>query len=262
MGIRKGSEENRACFNPFFFLSFAGNTKRIAYASSIGTNSIKKEYEDKVKQLLLRFCHIAVREDEAVKVLSGLTGRHDIIQVLDPTFLLSPKEWNEMSCKAKYELRLPSDYLFCYLIGDNPWYKEQLSVVKKLLGIDNIIVIPAEENKDFTFSEAIIYQHASPIEFVDLLQKAKYVCTDSFHATALCINHSVPFVEFMRFKDNDKKSQNSRIYDILAHFGLMARIYYADSLEWTKPINYAKVQEILTVDRQKSMDYLINAIEN
>lgn len=249
-------------FSPFYFLSFVGSCKRVAYASSIGTNSVKEDYKNAVRELLHKFNHIGVREKEAVRVLTDLTGRSDIIQVVDPTFLLSPNDWRELASNAEYEKELPEEYIFCYLIGNNPWYKDYLKDVHSIIGIKNIIIIPSAENPDFSCEGAITYQNASPIEFVDLLQKAKFVCTDSFHATALSINYSVPFVEFLRFKDDDMQSQNSRIYDLLNHYGLMERIYHKESSKWKDAIDYLSVQDVLSCDRQKSMDYLVNAIEH
>lgn len=249
-------------YDPFFFLDFVGNAKRVAYASSIGTNSINDKYKEDVRKHLLKFNHIGVRENEAVRIISELTGRDDVKQVLDPTFLLPPVEWREMSKKAEFEIKLPKEYMLCYLIGINDWYVKQLQDVRDKFNIKDIIIIPAAENPNFFVEGTCIYRHASPVEFIYLLQHAQLVCTDSFHATALSINHSVPFVEFLRFKDDDKKSQNSRIYDVLNHYGLMNRIYNAESLEWTLPINFQKVQDILIQDRKKSLDYLINAIEN
>lgn len=249
-------------FNPVFFLSFVNSKKRVAYASSIGTTSIKDEYKEEVKKQLLKFHHIGVREYEAVGVLSALTGRNDIQQVLDPTFLLEPNDWGRLAKDAMYEEDLPQDYLLCYLIGNNTWYKEQLEDVKEKLGMKDIIILPSIENPDFACEGATIYRNASPIEFVDLLQRAKFVCTDSFHATALSINHSVPFVEFVRYRDEDRNSQNSRIYDVLNHFGLSNRIYREESSEWAKSIDYNPVQEILDHDREKSLSYLVHAIEN
>lgn len=249
-------------YDPCYFLSFAKGVKKISYASSIGTNGVKDEYRNEVRKHLMEFSHIGVREMEAVNVLSNLTGRNDIVQVLDPTFLLSPEEWKEVANYSIYENKLPKDYILCYLIGKNPWYNEQLHDVQNKLGIIDIIILPAAENPDFRFDDAYIYNDASPVEFVDLLQRAKYVCTDSFHATALSINHSVPFVEFMRFDDSEKNSQNSRIYDVLSHYGLMNRIYNAQSSEWLQQIDFGHVQQILKQDRIKSLNYLLYAIEN
>jgi hypothetical protein len=66
----------------------------------------------------------------------------------------------------------------------------------------------------------------------------------------------------MRFKDTDKKSQNSRIYDLLDRYGLMNCIYQQESSAWLEPVNYLQVQDILAQDRKNSLDYLVNAIEN
>lgn len=249
-------------YDPFYFLSFADNKKRIAYASSIGTSCVKEEYKDEVRSLLNKFSHIGVREQEAVTVLSELTGRDDIRQVVDPTFLLTSDDWSDMSKDAVIEIAVPERYIFCYLIGNNDWYEAQLQDVKSRMGISDVIVIPAFENPGFTVPGAVVYRDACPVEFVYLIQHAALVCTDSFHATALSINHSVSFVEFMRFKDSDEQSQNSRIYDVLGRYHLMDRIYKNDSDAWLSPVDYQPVQEKLAEDRKSSLDYLINAIEH
>lgn len=249
-------------FNPYYFLSFAKDKKRVAYASSIGTNSIKEDCKEEVRELLLRFSHIGVREKQAVNVLNNLTGRTDICQVLDPTFLLKPEDWTKMSMDAEFEINIPQRYILCYLIGNNEWYEDQLQDVITTLGIDDIIIIPAVENPNFKSSQAVVYENASPVEFIWLLQHATFVCTDSFHATALSINNSIPFVEFMRFQDTDKQSQNSRIYDLLTHYGLLNRIYTKGETSWTTPIEYNAVQKILSNDRESSLGYLVNAINN
>lgn len=249
-------------FNTFYFLDFAKDKKRIAYASSIGTSDFPEQYKDKIKILLSFFSHISVREETGVKAISKLLHRNDIIQVLDPTFLLEPHEWKTLAQKAIIEIDVPSRYMLCYLIGNNPHYVKQVISVQKQYKIENIIIIPAIENKSFYVPGATIYTAAGPKEFIYLIQQAALVCTDSFHATALSINLSVDFVEFLRFNDTDEKSQNSRIYDVLEHYKLSSRLYSPETDEWTKRITYAPVQIQLTEDRIKSTDFLINSIEH
>ena len=125
-----------------------------------------------------------------------------------------------------------------------------------------MVIIPAEENSDFSVDGAVLYNAAGPLEFVKLIENAAFVCTDSFHATAISINLNVDFVEFMRFENSDKASQNSRIYDVLTHYGLMDRIYTEDSADWSTAIDFAKPNAQLKTDREKSLDYLTNAIEH
>ena len=249
-------------YNPFYFLDFAKDKKRVAYASSMGTADFPEKYKADIKKLLSRFSHIGVREQTAVNAISALLQQDSIVQVLDPTFLLEAHEWKDLAKEADIEFRFPSKYILCYLIGNNPHYAEQLNSVKRTYGIDDIIIIPAAENKSFHVPDSIVYTAAGPKEFVYLIQHAALVCTDSFHATALSINLSVDFVEFLRFNDTDEKSQNSRIYDVLEHYNLRSRLYSLETDEWTKRITYTPVQTQLTEDRIKSTDFLINSIEH
>lgn len=248
-------------FDPFYFLDFAGSNKRIAYASSMGISDFPNEHKAEIKRLLLKFSHIGVREKTALESISRLLNRNDIQQVLDPTFLLDNKEWTTISKDAFLEFKVPQKYILCYLIGNNPWYKEDLRKVCCVLGIQNVIIIPAIENKDFQINGAFVYNGAGPLEFIKLIKEASFICTDSFHATALAINFQKDFVEFIRFKDTDEASQNSRIYDLLNHYQLSSRIY-SENTDWFDKISYQKISKQLEFDRRKSLDFLLNSIEH
>ena len=249
------------CFNPFCFLDFAKDKKRIAYASSMGISDFPDEHKPEVRRLLSKFQHIGVREQTAAKAISNLLGRNDVQQVLDPTFLLNKNDWVKISQSASIEIDIPQRYIFCYLIGNNPWYKEQIADVMESTGIDKLIIVPAVENKDFSIEGATIYDAAGPLEFVKLIKEATLVCTDSFHATALSLNMEKPFVEFMRFSDESKGSQNSRIYDLLGRYNLSHRIYNKSDKRWGESIDYISVSGLINEDRKKSLDFLVESIE-
>lgn len=248
-------------FKPFYFLDFAKNSKRIAYASSLGSPNINPIYMESVKKYLQHFCHIGVREKTAVDVLVELTGRNDIRQVLDPTFLLSPQDWYSFYQDANIEFKLPQKYIFVYLIGKNEEYLRQVEQVKQALGIKDVIVVKSGENPDFKLKDSINYDSAGPKEFLKLLCNATFVCTDSFHATALSINNSINFVVFLRFHDTDIKSQNSRIYDLLENYNLSNRFYNEMSDTWTSLINYTDIQKKLDCERKDSLNFLVHSIE-
>lgn len=248
-------------FNPFNFLDFAIDAKRIAYASSIGLQDFPENHKPEVRRMLSKFSHIGLREETAVRIVSKLLNRNDVTQVLDPTFLLSSYDWTQIADDAQIELKLPDKYIFCYLIGNNEWYKRQLMDVVAKTGISNIIAIPAAENASFKIDGATVYDAAGPLEFIKLIQMATFVCTDSFHATALSINLNVDFVEFIRFKDSDKTSQNSRIYDVLSHYQMMDRIYSSGQDDWSEKINFTDSNKKLVKDRKQSLEFLINSIE-
>lgn len=248
-------------FSAFNFLDFAGNVKRISYASSMGTKDFPEKYKETIKDLLLKFAHISLRETTGREAVSRLTGRNDIKTVLDPTFLLNAEDWSSVAKQSQIEISVPKNYMLVYLIGNNDNYPKQIRELQEKTGIENVIIIPAVENPNFEIQGSIVYRDAAVAEFVKLLKDATWVCTDSFHATALSINFGKNFTEFLRFKDSDKGSQNSRIYDVLDTFKLQNRLYNEMQEMWSKPIDYKESHEILNHLRTDSTDWLINAIE-
>ena len=250
-------------YDSFYFLDFVGDFKRISYASSIGSESVKYEYREKVKEHLMRFNSISVREKKAVNVLSDLLqNKKNVVQVLDPTFLLDAKDWNRFVLEAKIDIDLNMNYILCYLLGCNKDYINQLQNVKLKTGIDNIVIITSLENPSFYYDNAIVCRDAGPIEFVKLIKNATIVCTDSFHATAMSINLSIDFVEFIRFNDNDLESQNSRIYDILNRYNLLYKIYNKYNDDWGCKVDYLSVKKLLDIDIDFSVNYLVKSIDN
>ena len=248
-------------FDTFMFLDFADGKKKISYASSIGVTDIPQEHKKKVKELLAGFSHIGVRERTAAESISRLTGRKDVEQVLDPTFLLTPDDWLKVCGKARHETTLPDNYILCYLIGNNGRYKRQIDEIRSESGIKNVVVIPAGENQNFSMPGATICNQTGPAEFVDLVRRATLVCTDSFHATALSINMSKDFVELLRFDDSDGDSQNSRLYDLLDRYNLSKRLLHDGGRIPDAHIDYETVQAMLETDRAHSLKFLTDSIE-
>ncbi len=249
-------------FSPFNYLDFAGNRKRISYASSIGTKDFPEQYKDEIKKLLLKFSHISLREEAGRLTVKNLTGREDVKKVLDPTFLLSSEQWHDLAEKAVFEIELPKEYMLVYLIGNRTNYASQIKNVKEKIGMKNVILIPSAENPDSEVEGAITYDSAAVSEFVYLIEHAAWICTDSFHATAISINMQRNFTEFLRFDDKDIASQNSRIYDVLNTFKLQDRLYNKAKDSWAKPIDFNNTFSILDSLRKDSSDWLLDAIEH
>ncbi len=247
-------------FDSAMYLAFAGDKKRISFASSLGTNGINPEHAQQIKEWLAAFAHISVREASSVIPLRALTNRQDIVSVLDPTFLLTKKEWEDFASEPQRPLPVEQPYILCYLIGQNSNYHRQLEDVWEKSGIPSLLIVPACENSRFTVPNATVLTSMSPPEFVWLIQHAEIICTDSYHATALSINHSKAFVEFKRFEDSDPMSQNVRITDLLSHFHLTSRLYNPEQNDWMEPIDYPKAQAILAADRNASFSFLKHAL--
>lgn len=251
-------------FNPMMFLEFAGNKKRIAYASSIALPEFPVVLKERIKKDLLKFSHIGVREANSVPMLQNLLNRQDVIQVTDPTYLLSCEEWAKFGEKAVIEFDIPDKYIFCYFIGKTRTedYQEMVENVKRKTGIQRVITMNCTTN-NINVGQDIFYKDGGPYEFVYLLTHASYVCLDSFHGTVFSLKFSVDFVHILKYADNNQiNSQNSRMYDMLNRYGILYKLYNKNNDEWMKPVNFEKVHSLMEREKLSSLHYLVNAINN
>lgn len=244
-------------FNPMMFLEFAGDCKRIAYSSSIARPEFPIEVWDRAKADLKRFKHIGVREQSSVNMLNSLLDRDDVRAVVDPTCLLTKEEWTEFANRAQIEFKLPEKYIFCYFIGDRYHdYEKMIDDVKERTGINNIITVDCS-NVYKNYGNGILYKDGGPYEFVYLLSHASLVCMDSFHATVFALKFGVDFVHILKTKtEKSVESQNSRMYDLLNRYGLLYKLYDANSTKWLQSIDYTRVDMIMEEEICSSRDFL------
>ena len=251
-------------FNPMMFLEFAGNAKRIAYSSSIARPKFPKKVEQRAKEDLSKFQHIAVREQSSVDMLNNLLGRNDVQLVVDPTYLLSREEWEEFSNRANIEFELPETYIFCYFVGSDRKddYEAMVEDVKNKIGIKDVITIECY-GRNFNYGDGFLYKDGGPYEFVYLLSHASLICMDSFHATVFALKFGINFVHILKTKGEDNTaSQNTRMFDLFSRYGLAYKLYDSSSTEWLKPVDYERVGKIVETDIQNSLKFLRREIEN
>lgn len=245
-------------FDPFMFLDFAPGKKRISYASSIGTSCIPEDYKDRVRTLLAPYSHISLREKSAALAVSSLTGRDDIACVMDPVFLLERVSWSQLAALSRGTDLSDEPYMLCYLVGKRPEYASGLLEVSKRTGLRPVI-IASKENGAPQLEDARVVRYASPELFLALIERASWVVTDSFHATAFAMIFQRNFVEFSRFATDDPKSQNSRILDFLKLFSLEGRLYPDPC--WSEKLDYSKLTPLMERFSSESLLWLQNAIE-
>lgn len=251
-------------FNPMMFVEFGKDKKRIAYSSSIAQPEIPQQIKERMKQDLLKFKYIGVREQRSVELLNVLLGRTDIRLVVDPTYLLSMEEWMEFGEKAVLEFPLPKKYIFCYFVGDKrkEIYEQMVQDVKKFTGIDDVVTLECY-NRKLNYGGGKLYKDGGPYEWVYLLRHASYICMDSFHATVFALKFKKEFVHALKNSDDETESQNTRMYDIFNRYGLSHKIYFPSSSEsWQLPIDYSKVTPIMELEIENSIKFLEYSINN
>lgn len=245
-----GSDQiwNSAVFyvDPFYYLRFAPEGKRIAFAPSFGRDFVPDYNKKKIKKYLSGIKHKSVREASGKDIIKDLTG--DNAQALvDPTLALSAQEWT-------HHLKLNNNdekYLLAYFL-DKPSEKA-INAVKAIGEKYSLKIIGLPYSVDgLPWVENIV--SAGPREFVEYIKNASFVCTDSFHGTAFSLNFNIPFYTFERNYGNAGK-QSARIESILELVSAQDR-YEPENIDGCLNISFENVNKVLLSEREKSKGYL------
>ena len=250
---------NTGKVEPFYYLDFLSERKRISYAPSIGYNQIANNIEELFKIYVNKIRFLSVREEKGAEIIKSITGRSAKV-VLDPTLLLNKEQWLDKINNKKNTVSLDTNFILLYLRGNNPQYVEYAKRLSKYTGYEII----ALENKNLKLLKGLKIFYGDPFDFISLIDKANYILTDSFHGLVFSINLEKQFAVFKRFKDEDPISQNSRIYNILNKLKLEDRLISTDKpLSFFKNniIDYHAVRPLLEVERKFSLDFLSKAIK-
>ena len=240
------------------YLSFAKDWKdvrRIAYAISFGT--AEWEYTPgqtaQCAALVRLFDGVSVREDSAVK----LCKEHlhcEAVHVLDPTLLLSAEDYVALFSDKLSE---PSrGQLLTYILDETP---EKNHIIEKLAG--HYHYQPYRANSRYENGNAPLEERVQPPveQWLKDFYDAKFVVTDSFHATVFSILFGKPFIVIA-----NKARGLSRIESLLKMFGLEKHVVYGEaeldvSLDYA--LNRQQLQDRLQTWREESLGFLRNSLE-
>ena len=241
---------NNTGFDKTYFLDFIDDEdKKISYAASFGVENIENKYIEEYKKLLSGIKYLSVREESGKKIIKKILNR-DVKVVLDPTLLLGKNEWCEFS-SVKYMKK--DKYILLYTLH---YSSEIIDIAKKLSEKLKYKVIMISTRMKYYFS-SFKCLNPNPNEFVNLINNAEYVITDSFHGTVFSINLEKEFFVYL----NDKLKNNSRVENILSVFGLENRILKNNNdFKIQKKINYQNISYILSKLRNDSIEFLVNSL--
>lgn len=237
--------------DPMYYLRFAPAEKRIAFAPSFGRDFVAEYNKKKMSKWISDFAYLSVREDSGVRLIKDLTER-DAIHLIDPTLMVKGETWKKtLNLQDKEE-----NYILTYFL-DKPSEsaRKAIAELKETLKCE-VIAIPYQFD-DMSYCDKVV--PTGPIEFLDLINNAKCVLTDSFHGTAFSINLHTPFYVFGR-NYGTAHSQNSRIEYILKMMNMQDRFEQKDIVGQLKAINFEVSEQILSDERNKSRNYIINTI--
>lgn len=231
-----------------YFLDFAPAGKpRIAFSASIGREQLDTEEIPETKRLLEKYSAISVREQSAVELLASMDIESTL--VLDPTLMLEAEEWRKLATKQKRE----KPYILIYQLNPNPQMDQYAGQLAQKRGWD-VIRIGFGRSDRRKGGKCVMLPSVE--EFLGLFCDAVCVLTDSFHATAFSLNLGTDFISVLpgRF--------GTRIESITKLTRTENRILtsYDDLTVVDRSIDEKNVQNIFTVERKKSFDFLKKAI--
>lgn len=241
-------------YDDVYMLSFVDDlTNKISYAPSIGLNDIPKELISDYKKYIGRFNYISVREEAGVKLLKDKCDI-DAKQVLDPTLLLERCDWENV---IRNESSIEDRYIFVYFLGEKKWTREWMINFAKSKGLKLVMLSQSKEDNNLV---DIYYNSLGPRKFIKMILDAEYILTDSFHGMIFSIIFEKEFFILNRFNSNEILCQNSRIESLTNLLGLSNRRISQNEYYHDKKIDYYLVKNKLEKERQKSIQFLKNAI--
>ncbi len=242
-------------YDEAYFLSFAEGKKCISYASSFGKTDLKKELLYNLNSLLKKYKKILVREDSAKKILIE-SGLENVEQVLDPTLLLSKKDWKKLSNNTKLKYKYKYKYVLIYQLHNDKKFDEY---AKKFAKINGLKLLRISTSIYHIFRNGKLIYLPSPFEFLKLFENAEYILTDSFHATVFSIIYNKKFMNLL-----PTNKTGTRIESLHRLFNIKERILKDfndfESIDFT--IDWNEINSILNQKRKESLKLLKNAIED
>lgn len=229
---------------PMMALSFVPESKlKISYAASMGALSCSAEKQEILKATLKRLNAISVREKGATGLIEALSNKK-VEYVLDPTFLLSKKQWNAVA----QDPQINEKYILVYGLGNN---LSNNQLVKNIAQTKNAKIV----NLSY-----ISGQSHNPCTFLGLVKNAECIISNSYHATIFSIIYNKPFFALPADSIDNGYSKNTRVLDLLQQLNIQNR--FIDwgvtnlNIDSINSIDYATVNKLLGDLIDKSYSFL------
>lgn len=241
-----------------YFFEEIKNINKISYAACSGRDFFKERDKERLKNAIADFNYISVRNNHTYSFTKRLTGRHTEI-VCDPSILYDYKEYlNQKKSKEKY--------ILTYILGSeiNGGHKEVLKKIKQQVGDIKIIAIGiayagSGSLQFYPWADEVLYD-ASPEDWLNLINNAEFIYTDSYHGVLFSMKFHKNFLAYY-----SEKARASRFIDLAERYEVGNWIINTlDDLESKESlknkINYTKVDKLLGEHRKYSMDFLKKAL--
>lgn len=253
----------RVILDKNYLLDFVeDNEKKGSYAASFGIQEIPPKYIKDYQSLLSGFKYLSVREAAGARLTTELIQEAAKV-VLDPTLLLTKENWTKLAGTIHRKEKVIIVYMLEYSESLLQFAGELSRKVKCPLRLLNK---PLHSRTGYNYRTDV-----GPIEWLQEIQNAEYIVTNSFHGVAFSINFNRNFyVEIAG--ERIRGAMSSRIEHILNLFGLNERLIHKENSSKSESgytfqyarnnIDYNHVNKILRSMRADSMEYLQDMLKD
>lgn len=233
-----------------YFLDFAGDARRVAYAPSLSHTSFEEcnfgpDQQRLISRWLSRFAAISVRESSTVELFQPLVPL-EIKVCLDPTLLLDADDYSAVLRPVDC-----SGMLFVYVLEDNPSLIEYSSRLAKKMGL--AVGYVSKDDIDFGVSAHNFYG-VGPGEFLGIVASSEAVITNSFHATVFSLAFGRPFQTFSTARSG------ARMTELLTDLGEESHLVTGDEIALPSSAPQDVLVRRLSRRRDDSLAYLSAAL--
>jgi hypothetical protein len=196
-------------FESAYFLDFVHDEacRRISYAACFGDPNQPQGTLAKAGALLNRFHALSVRNKMSADLVETLSGIRPEV-VLDPTLLYDYAEFLRPRHGGK-------GYIAIYYLA-HPHLSlglEVLKILKNLLRLP-VVLIGADAQSSWAERRTL---SAGPVQWMQILNGASFICTDSFHSAIFAVKFKKPFIVWAGYRPD-------RIQDFLGSCRLEERL--------------------------------------
>ena len=172
---------NRGIDYPLYLSFIPKNKYKFALSASFGQEWLSEEEVSLTKPYIDQYKRIAVREVSGLDILSKQYGYKNAIQLCDPTISLSGDDWRKYSSAKK----INGDYILIYNLNRSKAFDKYAKKLSELTGL-KLVRFCTRYDQFYRCGKSILVPEV--FDFISLIDGAKYVLTDSFHATAFSMN--------------------------------------------------------------------------
>lgn len=243
------SKWNRGIISELYLSFVSKNKFKFSYSASFGQSTISQEEIIHTKKYINQYNFISVRESTGKNIIENQYGYSKATHLIDPTLAMPAEFWRKYSTNRK----IKGKYILIYNLNRSSEFDKYAVKLAKKTGL-KLVRFCTRYDQFYRVGKSMLIPEV--FDFISLIDNAKYVLTDSFHATAFSLNlNTEPICIYPNEFGGRIESFLSLVDSLQRHIN-----DYNDFDVINRPVDFEKVNCILKQERNKVHKYLDEVI--